>query len=218
MSVPTLNLPKVGSSLMKNVLEKKANEPKRQIVVNILSKDGDVDPANYKVHKFSRKESKTDDEPTFDGVIVFKNSLIEGKTHTQLYFEKDWTPIDGDEDGEITIGEEQLDQNAFFNFKVDETLDQQLMDVDAERREKEISLAANAISMINDSTRTGYYNAGPKLTLQEGEGQTTYGPDIHKGPETFLLGGSNRSKSKKCHLAKSVKRRTKRFLRKTKLP
>ena len=86
-------------------------DPKRKIITDIIASANDN---AIKVHKFSNKDHDTN-EPTFDGVIFFKNSIVDGKTHTQLYFENDWKKNDSDD--EITVDEETIEKNAYFDFR-----------------------------------------------------------------------------------------------------
>jgi hypothetical protein len=152
---------------------------KRKIITDIIESAGN-NP--IKVHKFSRKDSPNAQEPTFDGVIFFKNSLVDGKTHTQLYFEKDWT------NDEIEIGEETIENNAYFDFRTTDNENTSRKD----ERDKEIALAANAISTISDLDRTRYYNnSNNKLRLTDSTtGQDKYGAEI---PNTTLGGSKNKT-------------------------
>jgi hypothetical protein len=157
---------------------------KRQIITGIIASAGN-NP--IKVHKFSRKDSPNAQEPTFDGVIFFKNSLVEGKTHTQLYFEKDWT------NDEIEIGEETIENNAYFDFRtVVEGENKEEKGKREENRGKEIALAANAISMISDLSRNPYYVTEPKLPyINSTTGQVNYGNVPI--PNTTLGGSKNKT-------------------------
>ena len=173
-------------------------DPKRKIITDIIaSANGNA----IKVHKFSKPDPNTK-EPTFDGVIFFKNSIVDGKTHTQLYFENNWTKND-----EIEIGEETIEKNAYFDFRTvteNETFEDRKDD-----RDKEISLAANAISTISDlKGRDKYYNNNNnKLRLIDSTtGQEKYGDEI---PANTLGGSTNKTyRHIKGNERERLKRRT----------
>ena len=175
-------------------------DPKRKIITDIIaSANGNA----IKVHKFSKTDPNTK-EPTFDGVIFFKNSIVDGKTHTQLYFENNWTANGSDD--EITVGEETIEKNAYFDFRTvteNETFEDRKDD-----RDKEISLAANAISTISDlKGRDKYYDSSPKLRLIDSTtGQEKYGAVI---PLNTLGGSTNKTyRHTKGNNRERLKRRT----------
>ena len=175
-------------------------DPKRKIITDIIASANDN---AIKVHKFSKKDHDTN-EPTFDGVIFFKNSIVDGKTHTQLYFENDWKKNDSDD--EITVDEETIEKNAYFDFRTvteNETFEYRKND-----RDKEISLAANAISTISDlKGRDKYYNNNNKLRLIDSTtGQEKYGAVI---PANTLGGSTNKTyRHIKGNERERLKRRT----------